>query len=54
MSGQSATVNTKMMDWKSKGLPKIINGYQPKDKFIVTKMILSMVEQNQSRGSLFC
>jgi uncharacterized protein YodC (DUF2158 family) len=55
LSGQSAIVNPKtVMDWKHEELPKIINGYQPKDKFNVTKVILAMEEQNQSRGSLFC
>jgi hypothetical protein len=30
--GESAFVNPKtVMDWKHKILPKIINGYQPKD-----------------------
>jgi hypothetical protein len=35
-SGKSAIVNPKrVMDWKSEELPKIIDGYQPKDIFNV-------------------
>jgi hypothetical protein len=36
MLGESAVVNPEMMiDWKSEELPKIIDGYQPKDMFNV-------------------
>jgi len=36
VSGESAFVNPEtLMDWKSEELPKIIDGYQPKDMFNV-------------------
>jgi hypothetical protein len=36
MLGENAIVNPEtVMDWKSEELPKIIDGYQPKDTFSV-------------------
>jgi len=36
MLGESATVNPEtVIDWKSEELPKIVDGYQPKDIFLM-------------------
>jgi hypothetical protein len=51
MLGESATVNPETVtDWKSEELPKIVDGYQPKDIFLMLMKLDSSIISSPYKG----